>query len=136
MAQAQKEPSLLQRDLLADRLVGSDLTGLARRIPSLVQTDLPASKLVGADSDLLKTARPDSKLCNIAKCQLCEVANAGLGNIPAFLPEARLCDTARATRRVNAPSPLVDSKGQWASDEGAVSQWTPIATVQVLCTLP
>jgi len=68
MAQAQKEPSLLQRDLLADRLVGSNLTGLARRIPSLVQTDLPASKLVGADSDLLKTARLDLKLCNIAKC--------------------------------------------------------------------
>ena len=56
---------------------------------------------------------------------------------PVFtLPEAELCKTVRANQRVNAPSPLVDSKGQWASDEGAVSQWTPIATVQVLCALP
>jgi len=30
----------------------------------------------------------------------------------------------------------VDSKGQWALEEGAVGQWTPIATVQVLCALP
>jgi len=30
----------------------------------------------------------------------------------------------------------VDSKGQWALDKGAVSLWTPIATVQVLCVLP
>ena len=56
---------------------------------------------------------------------------------PVFtLPEAELCETVRADQRVNTLSPLVDSKGQWASDKGAVSQWTPIATVQVLCTLP
>ena len=56
---------------------------------------------------------------------------------PVFtLPEAELCETVKADQRVNTPSPLVDSKGQWASDEGAVSQWTPIATVQVLCALP
>ena len=119
-----------------------------------MQTDLLASKLVGAGSDLSKTARPDLKLCNIAKCQLCEIARPRLGNIPAFLPEARLCDTAytslgnrgspmayfdllkaelcdtaRATQRVNAPSPLVDSKGQWASNEGAVGLRTSIAAV-------
>jgi hypothetical protein len=52
------------------------------------------------------------------------------------LPEAELCDTARATRRVNAPSPLVDSKGQWASNEGAVGLRTSIATVQVLSASP
>jgi len=52
------------------------------------------------------------------------------------LPEAELCETVRANQRVNAPSPLVDSKGQWASNEGAVGLWTPIATVQVLCASP
>src|SRR6266487_3630259 len=145
MAMAQKKPSLLQRDLLAGRLAGSDLPGRAQEIPGLAQADL----------------LPDSKLCNIAKCQLCEIASTRLGDIPAFLlearlcntvytslgnrgsprtysdlPKAELCDTARATRRVNAPSPLVDSKGQWALDEGAVGLRTPIATVQVLCTSP
>src|SRR6266536_3895136 len=51
-----------------------DFPGQAREIPSLVQTDLLASKLVGADSDLLEAARPNSKLCNIAKFQLCDIA--------------------------------------------------------------
>ena len=45
------------------------------------------------------------------------------------LPEAELREAVRATRRVNAPSPLVDSKGQWALDEGAVGLRTPIITV-------
>ena len=65
------------------------------------------------------------------KSRLCEPDR------PVFtLPEAELCETARANQRVDAPSPLVDSKGQWASKEGAVGLWTPIATVQVLCALP
>jgi hypothetical protein len=172
MAKAQKEPGLLQRDLLAGRLAGSDFPSRAWEIPSLVQTDLPASKLVGADPDPPKAARPNSEvLCDIAKCQLCEIAKTRLGNIPTFLPEARLCntadtslgnrdspmayfdlpeaelcDTARATRRVNALSPLVDSKGQrvlrsFAGDftarkQDAVGLRTPVATIQVLCTSP
>src|SRR6266536_2390560 len=105
-----------------------DFLGQAQAIPRLVQTDLLASKLVGAGSDLSETARPSSKLCNIARCQLCEVARV----IPEFkwhnttkpklcdlarpelfeLLKAVLCDAAKATRRVNASSPLVDSKGQ------------------------
>jgi hypothetical protein len=68
-------------------------------------------------------------LCNTVKCQLC-----------INLPEAELCDAARATQRVNARSPLVDSKGQWAllTDKEAVGSCsrTPIATVQVLCATP
>jgi hypothetical protein len=55
------------------------------------------------------------------------------------MPEAMLCKAARATRRVNAPSPLVDSKGQWVSElteREAVGPWTPIATVQALCATP
>jgi hypothetical protein len=57
-----------------------------------------------------------------------------------------LCDTARATRRVNALSPLVDSKGQWVSrsfegdftalERDAIGLRTPIATIQVLCASP
>ena len=72
------------------------------------------------------------------EARLCDTAYTSLGNRDSpraysDLPEAELCNTARATRRVNAPSPLVDSKGQWASDEGAVGLRTPITTVQVLC---
>jgi hypothetical protein len=84
-------------------------------------------------------------LCNIAKCQLCISARPELNVLVARskpirfdLPEAELCDAARATRRVNAPSPLVDSKGQWAlfTNKDAVGLRTPIATVQVLCAMP
>jgi hypothetical protein len=84
-------------------------------------------------------------LCNIAKCQLCisarpelKVSVARSEPIRFDLPEAELCDAARATRRVNAQSPLVDSKGQWALSDNkeAVGPWTPIATVQVLCATP
>ena len=101
MAQAQKEPSLLQRDLLAGHLARSD-----SRV-----TDVPVN---------LET-----------KSRLCEP-----DRLVFTLLEAELCKTVRADQRVNTLSPLVDSKGQWALEEGAVGQWTPIATVQVLCALP
>jgi hypothetical protein len=93
MATAQKEPGLLQNDLLAERLAGSDLTGRAGKIASLAQAE---------------AARPEG-LCNIAKCQLCEVARRALNS---ELPEAVLYKAARATQKGDAPSPLVDSKGQ------------------------
>jgi len=76
MALAQKEPSLLQRDLLAERLVGSDL-----RV-----TDVP----INPETE----SRPN------------EPDRPGI-----TLLEAELCEAARATQRVNALSPLVDSKG-------------------------
>ncbi len=101
MVMAQKEPSLLQKDLLVERLAGSN-----SRV-----TDIPINP--ETESRLHEPDRPG-----------------------ITLPEAELHEAARATRRVNAPSPLVDSKGQWASNEGAVGLWTPIATVQVLCALP
>ena len=76
-------------------------------------------------------------LCNTARCQLCKAVRpkSCLTNRPELenqlyrtarpelelrvarpepdnsLLEAELCDVARATRRVNAQSPLVDSKG-------------------------
>ncbi len=140
----------------------------AQQEPSLVQKDLLAKRLVESDPDLPEAARLDITqlgLCNIAKCQLCEAAKPGLHKVtrPEFepelcdtarpeldikvarpelrsnLPEAELCEAARATRRVNALSPLVDSKGQWAlleNNKEAVGPWTPIATVQVLCATP
>ena len=56
-----------------------------------------------------------------------------------------LCDTARVTRRVNAPSPL-GTRGQWVSgnsgsdftalEREAVGLRTLIAIVQVLCAMP
>ena len=155
----------------------------AQKEPSLVQKGLLASKLARLNSDLPEAARPKSEvLCTVAKCQLCEIARAE----PDFqlytarprpgrpdrsdlnLPEAEewceaprlrpggpdrselplsktgwlwdtatelpaedqlyqarprlnkpdrleaklvLCNTARATRRVNAPSPL-GTRGQ------------------------
>jgi hypothetical protein len=171
MAAAQEEPGLLQRDLLAGRLAGSDFLNRAREISSLVQTDLLASKLVGVDPDPPKAARPISEvLCEIAKCQLCEIARRApdsqlcntarpelnftkarsepinfqpcdIAGSKLDLTKARpeLCDTVTATRRVNAPSPLVDSKGQrvlrsFAGDftarkQDAVGLRTPVATI-------
>src|SRR5436189_2437025 len=108
--------------------------------PSLVQKDLLASKLVESDPDLSETARLDFGLCNTVKCQLCEVVGPELRMTKRpelenqlyrtarpelelsvarpepiiSLPEAELCDIARVTRKVNAQSPLVDSEGQWA----------------------
>ena len=77
MAQAQKEPNLLQRDLLAGRLAGSDL-----RV-----TDVPINPETES-----RPGEPD--------------------RLGITLPEAELREVVRATRRVNALSPLVDSKGQ------------------------
>ena len=91
---AQKEPSLLQKDLLAEHLAGSNLQVI--NIPINLETKSRLHK-------------PDRLVFTML--------------------EAELCKTVRADQRVNTLSPLVDSKGQWALDEGAVSQWTPIATV-------
>ena len=83
---------------------------------SLVQKDLLASKLIESNPDLSETARLNSELCDIVKCQLCKAAGPKLDIVAGSefkisLPEAELCDTARATWRVNAQSPLVDSEG-------------------------
>ena len=55
-----------------------------------------------------------------------------------ILPEAALCEAARATRRVNALSPIgVKPIGQWdLYNRDAVGLRTPTATVQVLCAMP
>jgi hypothetical protein len=49
----------------------------APREPSLVQKDLLASKLeTGPDSDRPRATRPDFLLCEVAKCRLCKIAEA------------------------------------------------------------
>ena len=49
----------------------------AQREPSLVQKDVLASKLkIRPDSDWPKATRSDLLLCEVAKCQLCEIAMA------------------------------------------------------------
>ena len=49
----------------------------AQKEPSLVQKDLLASKLeIGPDSDWPRATRPDIPLYKVAKCQLCEIAKA------------------------------------------------------------
>ena len=106
----------------------------AKCYSSLVQGDLQASKLVESNPSLSETARRSAGLCDTARCQLCYTAGQYRD-----LPEAELCNAARATWRVNAPSPLVDSKGQWAllgNNKDAVGLRTPTATVQVLCATP
>ena len=82
-----------------------------------MQKDLLASKLIESNPGLLETARLNSELCNTVKCQLCTAARLELEDIvarPEFkisLLEAELCNVVRATRKVNAQSPLVDSEG-------------------------
>jgi hypothetical protein len=49
----------------------------AQREPSLVQKDLLASKLeTGPDSERPRATKPDLLLCEVAKCQLYEIAKA------------------------------------------------------------
>ena len=68
-----------------------DYMAKAQREPSLVQKDVLASKLeIRPDSDWPEATRADLPLCEVAKCQLCEVARA--------VPNIRLCDTARPAR--------------------------------------
>ena len=58
------------------------------REPSLVQKNLLASKLkTGPDFNRPRATRPDFPLCEVAKCQLCEIAKA-VSNIQP-------CDTVR-----------------------------------------
>ena len=78
----------------------------AQKEPSLVQKNLLASKLkIGPDSDRPRAIRPDILLCEVAKCQLCEIAKA-VPDLPLNLVAkcqamavsdftTQLCDTAR-----------------------------------------
>jgi hypothetical protein len=108
-------------------------------------------------------------LCEVAKCQLCEIARTAEPGLreaarrvpgrhdvasdsldirlreaarsepaiakarpePNFiLPEAALCEAAKATRRVNASSPAgTEPVGQWDLYRDAVGLRTPTATV-------
>jgi hypothetical protein len=150
---ARRTPDLVQKDLLASKLVVPDSKVLkatrsipkARRTPDLVQKVRLASKLVVPDSKVPEATRSiPVPLCDIAKCQLYEIARMAepsLHNVarrgpvrhgvarnspdirlcntarskPAnakarpndfILPEAELCKAAKATRRVNALSPV------------------------------
>jgi hypothetical protein len=54
-----------------------DYMAKAQREPSLVQKDLLASKLeTGPDSERPRATRPDLPLYEVAKCQLCKIAKA------------------------------------------------------------
>ena len=71
-----------------------------------MQKDLLASKLeIGPDSDRPRATRPDIPLCEVAKCQLCEIAKA-VSDLPLDLVAkcqaiavsdftTQLCNTAR-----------------------------------------
>ena len=86
MATAQKEPSQIQKDLLARRLVESDFEPRPRR-PDRSDFHLPKAE----------------ELHDVARCQLCEVARVN--------PDFELQNAARAT----ALSPSVETEGQWVS---------------------
>jgi hypothetical protein len=64
MAKAQKEPSLVQKDLLANKLE------------------------TRPDSDRPRATKPDLLLCEVATCQLCEIAKA--------VSDIQLCNTVRS----------------------------------------
>ena len=118
---AQAEPSLIQKDILASKLVESN--------PNLLETVRLSSTLynIAIAQEELSVIQKD--LCNTVKCQLY-----------INLTEVELRDVVRATQRVNAQSPLEGLEGQQASStiEEAVGLFskTPIAIVQVLCALP
>jgi len=168
-------PSLVQKDLLASRLAGpdSDLPKAARPnsevLCEIAKCQLCKVARAEPGLQLYDTARPrprpdrpdrsefilsetgwlDSASKQPAKVQPCKARprldKPDRSEATYQLPEAVLCDTARAARRVYAPSPL-GARGQWVSgssgSEGtalereAVGLRTPIATVQVLCATP
>jgi hypothetical protein len=80
MAKAQREPSLAQKDLLTSKLE----TGLDSDRPRATKPDFPLCEI--AKCQLCEVAK-DILLCEVAKCQLCEVAKA--------VPDIQLCDTVR-----------------------------------------
>jgi hypothetical protein len=109
----------------------------AQAEPSLVQKDILASKLVESDPDLSETARLSSTLYNTVITQKeLSVTQKDLCNTV----KCQLCSAARASKGPDALSPSEGLEGQWASStvEEAVGLFskTPIATVQVLCALP
>ena len=53
---------------------------MAQKEPSLVQNNLLASRLVSLNSDLLEAARPNSKLYNIAFLPLADKSQALLAS--------------------------------------------------------
>jgi hypothetical protein len=69
----------------------------APREPSLVQKNLLASKLkTRPDSDLPRATRPDFPLCEVAKCRLCKIAKA-MSDFPLCeVAKCRLCKIAKA----------------------------------------
>jgi hypothetical protein len=62
----------------ADRLLRRpNYIAKAQKKPSLVQKDLLVNKLkTRPDFDRPRATKPDLPLCKIAKCQLCEIAKA------------------------------------------------------------
>ena len=110
--------------------------------PSLVQKDILASKLVGSNPNLLETARLNliklyniviaqeelsviqKDLCNTIKCQLCKVVRT------KFIS---LQNVIRASKGPNALSPLEGLKGQQAlstiKEAIGLHLRTPITTV-------
>jgi hypothetical protein len=65
-----------------------DYMAKAQRKPSLVQKDLLTSNLeTRPDSERPRATRPDLPLCEVAKCQLCEIAKA--------VSDIQPCDTVR-----------------------------------------
>jgi hypothetical protein len=61
-----------------------------------VQKDLLASKLeTGPDSDRPRATRPDLPLCEVARCQLCEVARA-VPDLPLCIAKCQLCEVVKA----------------------------------------
>lgn len=125
-----------------------DYMETAQKEPPLFQRDLLAQRLVGSKSILQKAEEPRARiqLCDAAHTSSCKAANTEMLCDAAHTSSCKAAPTppsgwvgSRATRRVNAPSPLVDSKGQWVSvltEREAVGLRTPIATVQVLCATP
>ena len=86
MASAQKEPGLLQKDLLAERLAGSDFPSRAGEIPGLAQGDLKAGCLAGSASYLPEAEEP----CDLASTQLYEAVGSDESQADSGLPEIGL----------------------------------------------
>jgi hypothetical protein len=90
---AQEKPSLVQKDILASKLVESNpgLSKTARLNSELYNTVVAQEELTSTQKDL----------CNIVKCQLCKASKLKLDIVAESklidLPETELCNIAKTT---------------------------------------
>jgi hypothetical protein len=92
MAKAPREPSLVQKDLLASELE----TGLDSDRPRATRPDFPLCEVAKCRLCKIAEAISDFPLCEVAKCRLCKIAEAMSDFLLCEVAKCQLCEVAKA----------------------------------------